>query len=82
MNEFVGPDLTGISSFSHFYNVYNRGLQRVTPLTKLGELGLELVYNCVLMSKTEVQVKDEIKTCHFHRGFTKKIPVLSIKSCK
>ena len=54
----------------------------LTPLTKLGELGSELVYNCVLMSKTEVQVKDEIKTCHFHGGFTKKVQVMSIKSCK
>ena len=54
----------------------------VTPLTKLGELGSELVYNCVLMSKTEVQVKDKIKTCHFHGGFTKKVQVMSIKSCK
>ena len=54
----------------------------ITPLTKLGELGSELVYNCVLMSKTEVQVKDKIKTCHFHDGFTKKVQVMSIKSCK
>ena len=50
----------------------------LTPLTKLGELGSELV----LMSKTEVQVKDEIKTCHFHDGLTKKVQVMSIKSCK
>ena len=55
---------------------------QLTPLTKLGELGSELVYNCVLMSKTEVQVKDEIKTCYFHGGFTKKVQVMSIKSSK
>ena len=46
----------------------------ITPLTKLGELGSELVHNCVLKSKTGVQVKDDIKTRCFHEGFTKKSP--------
>ena len=54
----------------------------ITPLTKLGELGPELVYNCVLKSKTVVQVKDDIKTCYFHEGFTKKVQIMSSKSCK
>ena len=51
-------------------------LTYITPLTKLGELESELIHNCALMSKTEVQVKDEIKTCQFHEGFTKKVQVM------
>ena len=46
----------------------------VTPLTKLGELGSELVYDCVLKSKTGVQVKDDIKICYFLEDSTKKSP--------
>ena len=44
----------------------------ITPLKKLGELGSELVHNCVINSKTGVQVKDDIETCYFYEGSTKK----------
>ena len=42
----------------------------LTPLTKLGELGSELFYNCASKSKTGVQVKGNVKTCYFHKGST------------
>ena len=42
----------------------------LTPLTKLGELGSELVYNYVFKSKTGTQVMDHIKTCYIHEGST------------
>ena len=51
----------------------------ITPLKKLGELGSEPVHKCVLSSKTGVRVKDDIETCYFHEGFTKKS---STKTCK
>ena len=54
----------------------------VTSLIKLGKLGSELFYSCVLKSKTEDQVKNESKTCYFHKGFTKKVQIMSKKSCK
>ena len=54
----------------------------LTPLTKLGELGSWQVYNCVLKSKPRVQVKDNIKTCYFHEGSTKRFQIMSTKSCK
>ena len=46
----------------------------LTPLTKLGELGSELVHNCFLKSKTGVQVKDNDKSRYFQVGSTKKVP--------
>ena len=49
----------------------------ITPLTKLGELGSELVHNCVLKSKTGVQVNDNFKTCYPHESSTK-----NFKSCQ
>ena len=60
---------------------HNRSIS-LTPLTKLGELGPELVQNCVLKSKTGVQAKNDIKICYFHKGSTKKVQVMSTKSCK
>ena len=45
----------------------------LTPLTKLGELGSELVYNCIFKSKTGVQVRDNVKICYFHEGSAKKV---------
>ena len=46
----------------------------ITPITKLGELGSELVFNCILMLKTGVHIKDTIKTCCFPEGSRKKNP--------
>ena len=54
----------------------------VTPLTKLGELGSELVHNCVLMSKTGIQVCDHFKTCYSCEDSTKKLQVLTTNSCQ
>ena len=52
-----------------------------TPLKKLGEMGSELVHNCVINSKTGVQVKDDVKTCYFHEDCAKKSnPELQIAS--
>ena len=45
---------------------------QITPLTKLGELGSDLVHNCVLKSKTEVQVNSNFKSCYSDKGSTKK----------
>ena len=62
-------------NYSYLYDVPDGHIfprdAHVTPLTKLGELGSLLVFICVLKSKTEVQVKDDIKTCYFHECFTK-----------
>ena len=44
----------------------------LTPLTKLGELGSELVHDCVLKAKTGVQVNGNFKTCHSHGSSIKK----------
>ena len=44
----------------------------ITSLTKLGELGSELVHNCVLQSKTGIQVNSNFKKMLFHQGSTKK----------
>ena len=54
----------------------------LTPLTKLVELGSELVHNCFLKSKTGVQVNDDFKTCYSHEGSSKKLQILSTNSCK
>ena len=58
-------------SHENCFYVYNC----VTPLTKLGELGSELVCNCISKSKTGVQVNDNIKTCYSHEGSTKKLQI-------
>ena len=54
----------------------------ITPLTKLGELGSELVCYCILKSKTGVQVKDKIEICYFHKGSTKQVQIMSTKTYK
>ena len=51
-------------------------LFRLTPLTKLGELGSKLVHYCFLKPKTGVQVKANINTCYFHEGSTKRVQVI------
>ena len=56
--------------------------KRLTPLTKLGELGSEQVYNCTLKSKAGVQVNDNVKSCYFNEGSTKKVQIMLTKSCQ
>ena len=48
------------------------GFSSITPLTESGELGSKLVYNCVLKSKTGVQLDSNFKTCYSYKDSTKK----------
>ena len=54
----------------------------IPPLTKLSEPRAELFKKQVLMAETGVQVKlkDNIKACYFHEGFTKKYKLCQPRS--
>ena len=54
---------SGVAIYIFVVAIYFRGWyfgSAITPVTKLGKLGSELVYNCVLKSKTGVQVYGNI----------------------